>query len=238
MKSLKISTVSLIISCFTFMSSLKAQEKNFLDRAYMETTISIDTMVNIDKITISITLNEEDMKGSQSVEAQEDKLTQALKSLDIDTNKELKVDNMSSDIESGFLKGRNVVKSKSYLLELSSPKKAFQTMLVCEELGVSKFKIVKTEVSNIKEIELELKKRALVKAKYECTEILSAVGEQLGAVLKINIMNTNSFAPMYSDSMLSLGLVRAKVNENVNNVQDLNFKQMKVSTTISVIFAI
>lgn len=236
MTKIAVCVVTMIINFWGFANMLTAQEMNFLNRQYMEMSVNIDTMVNIDKITVSITLSEQDMKGSESVEKQENNLILALRSLKIDTDKNLRVDNMSSGIESGFFKGRDVVKRKSYLLELDSPTKAFRAMVVCEELKVSAFNIVKTEVSNIDEIELELKKRALAKAKSDCSEILQVVGGELGPILKINVIDANSYAPMYSGAMNVQYKMQGDVS--MSNLQDINFKQMKVSANMHVIFAI
>ena len=65
-----------------------AQNKNFLDIPYLETSARVDTLVTPDKIYLSITITEKDSKGRKSVEEQENKMAQAFRGLGIDLDKQ------------------------------------------------------------------------------------------------------------------------------------------------------
>jgi len=76
-----------------------AQTKNFLDKAYLETTATVDSMVVPDKIYMSILISEADTKGKVSVEELEKKMDVRLKSLGIDTKKQLSLSDATSNFK-------------------------------------------------------------------------------------------------------------------------------------------
>lgn len=73
--------ITFIILSGLFILNLAAQEKNFIDQPYIETTVTVDTLVTPDKIFISIALNEEDSKNKKSTEELEQQLIATLNDL-------------------------------------------------------------------------------------------------------------------------------------------------------------
>ena len=87
----------IMISLFGF-----SQNKNFIDKPYLETSASVDTLVTPDKIFLSIVISESDSKDKVSVEELEQKMVNKLKSLDIDIEKQLKLNDFESNFEKNF----------------------------------------------------------------------------------------------------------------------------------------
>ena len=82
-----------------FALTLAAQEKNFIDEPYIEVTGKAEMEVVPDRIYLRIVINEKDNKGKVSVEQQEKEMFKQLKSIGIDLEKQLSVQDMSSDLQ-------------------------------------------------------------------------------------------------------------------------------------------
>ena len=80
-----------------------SQTKNFIDLPYVETSARVDTLVIPNRIYLKIIISEKDSKNEKSVEELENLMEQKLKSLEIDTNKDLTL----SDAASNFKKSKN-----------------------------------------------------------------------------------------------------------------------------------
>ncbi len=92
------------------------QEKNFIDRPYLETSAVVDTLVTPDLIYLKILISESDTKGKESVEKMESTMLSVLKSLEIDTEKNLVLNDLASNFRNYFLKPSDILKTKSYTL--------------------------------------------------------------------------------------------------------------------------
>lgn len=79
-----------------------SQTKNFLDLPYIETSAKVDTLVVPDKIYMNIMITEKDPKVKISVEKQENKMNEKLKSLGITTEKHLTLNDLSSNLNPAF----------------------------------------------------------------------------------------------------------------------------------------
>src|SRR5689334_7417233 len=135
----------LITLCIIYSS--KGQGKNFIDQPYLETSANADTLLQPDKITLSITLNKADNKNKKSTEELELALIQKLKELQINTEKDLTLLDYSSAFKSYFLKGQNIIKIKNYLLVVHDALTAGKVLAGLEEIGISNVNIEKTEYS-------------------------------------------------------------------------------------------
>ena len=82
---------------------VSAQEKNFIDTPYIEVTGKAEMEVVPDEIYVGITINEKDNKGKVSVDQQEQEMFKQLKEIGIDVEKDLVVQDMSSDLQSDLV---------------------------------------------------------------------------------------------------------------------------------------
>jgi hypothetical protein len=89
-----------------------AQTKNFIDQPFIDTTAKVDTLVAPDRIFIKIILQESDSKGIIAIEDLEIKMEKSLKKLGVDSAKDLKVSDMSSNFKKYFLKKKTFKKTK------------------------------------------------------------------------------------------------------------------------------
>ncbi|MBO0324369.1 SIMPL domain-containing protein [Muricauda sp. CAU 1633] len=231
MKKVLIPILTLLISTATF-----AQSKSFLDVPYLETQAQVDTLVTPDKIYLNITIQEKDSKGRVSVEEQENKMAQRLKALGIDLDKQLVIKDLSSNFEKYFLRGKEVLKSKQYSLLVYTGKQAAEVMVALEQLDIANAFLEKTEYSKMDELELELKSRAIKKAKQKADALTKPLGQKVGLAIHI-VDNSQPYYPRYNQApMMEMKAVSADMGQA--EPLDIDFEKIKVETTVNVKFAL
>ena len=129
-----------------------AQEKNFLDKPYIEVTGKADMEVTPDEIYVRIVINEKDNKGKVSVEQQEKEMFRRLKAAHIDIEKDLVVQDMSSDLQTYFLRKNAILSTKTYQLKVSSAAQLGQAFEALQAAGIADVNIERTDVSNMDEL--------------------------------------------------------------------------------------
>lgn len=213
-----------------------AQTKNFLDIPYLETSARVDTLVTPDKIYLSITITEKDSKGRKSVEEQENKMAQAFRGLGIDLDKQLFIKDLSSNFKKYFLRQKDVLKSKRFSLLVYSGKQAGDALAALERLKIANTYLEKAEYSKMDALELELKSKAVEKAKKKAEALVAPLNQKVGSALHI----LDNSIPSYPRTS-----VRQKVTvyaETLANKSpeplDLDFEQIKVETSVNVKFAL
>lgn len=218
-----------------FSTALFAQTRSFLDVPYLETSAQVDTLVTPDKIYLNITIQEKDSKGKVSVEEQENKMAQRLKALGIDLDKQLVIKDLSSNFEKYFLRGKEVLKSKQYSLLVYSGKQAADVLVALEQLEIANAFLEKTEYSKMDELELELKARAVKKAKQKADALTKPLGQKVGVAIHI-IDNSQPYYPRYNQApMMEMKAVSADMGQQP---LDIDFEKIKVEATVNVKFVL
>jgi uncharacterized protein YggE len=214
---------------------LSAQTKNFLDTPYLETSARIDTLVSPDKIYLNITIREKDSKGRKSVEEQENKMAQKLKSLGIDIEKQLTIKDLASNYKKYFLRSKEVLKSKQYSLLVYDGLTAGKVMAGLDDLAIANTYLEKTEYSKMDELELTLKSRAVKKAKKKADALTKPLGQKVGAA--IHIMDTSQpYYPRYNQPRMEMKAMA--MDEAVIEPLDIGFEKIKVESTVNIKFAL
>lgn len=225
----------LIISFLFVGSSIYGQMKNYLDQPYLETNASADTLVVPDRIYLSILISEADTKDRQSVEKLENQMQDALKSLGIDTEKQLMLADLDSNFKNYFLRRTGVLKSKSFTLLVYDALTAGKAIQALENKKIANVNFQKAEVSNIEELKLVLRKNAVKLAVRQAQTMLEPLGQQLGKALFISDLNTG-IVYGWQSQMATMEMV--KVRSAQYEPIDIDFQKVKVSSTVNVKFAI
>jgi len=217
-------------------TSFFAQSKSFLDTPYLETSSQVDTLVTPDKIYLNITIREKDSKGRVSVEEQENKMALRLKALGIDLDKQLVIKDFSSNFKKYFLRDKEVLKSKRYSLLVYSGKQVGDVMVALEQLDIANAFVEKTEYSKMDALELELKSRAIKKAKLKAEALTKPLGQKVGMALHI-VDNSQPYYPRYDQApRMELKAVSADMGQA--QPLDIDFEKIKVETMVNVKFAL
>lgn len=227
------------IFLFSFLllmaTNLLGQTKNYLDQPYLETNASADTLVIPDRIYLGITIREADTKNRKSVEELENKMVEALKAIGIDTEKQLMLSDLDSNFKNYFLKKTGVLKSKSFTLLVYDGLTAGKAIQSLENSNIANVNFQNAEVSNIDELQLELRKKAVENAVTQAKSMLEPLGQSLGKALYISDLNTGVvYGWQNRMATMEIAMARADQYEPAN----LDFEKVKISSNVNVKFAI
>ena len=219
-----------------FICSLAfGQAKNFIDQPYLETTAKVDSLVTPDQIYLSIYIHEGEDRNRTSLEKQERTMANVLENLGIDLKKQLKVDNLASNYKKYFLKRKNILKSKSYTLEVYDAMTAGKVLIGLESEGISNVRLIKTAYSKIETLKLELKSKAILKAQQQAKALTTPLNQQLGKAIYIN---DKFYSRPYYNNMNMMARAEYAMDEALETPIDIEFSKIKVESEISVRFII
>lgn len=211
------------------------QTKNFIDQPYLETTAKVDSLVTPDQIYLSIYIHEGEDRNRTSLEKQERTMANVLENLGIDLKKQLKVDNLASNYKKYFLKRKNILKSKSYTLEVYDAMTAGKVLIGLESEGISNVRLIKTAYSKIETLKLELKSKAILKAQQQAKALTTPLNQQLGKAIYIN---DKFYSRPYYNNMNMMARAEYTMDEALETPIDIEFSKIKVESEISVRFII
>lgn len=217
--------------CITSFS----QTKNFIDQAYLETTAQVDTLVSPDQIYLSIFISEEEDKNRVSLETKEKKMSKILESLDINIKKQLNLNYLNSYNKNYFLRGKNVLKSKSYTLELYDAMTAGKVLIGLEKEGISNVHLIKKSYSKLDALKNTLKSKAVLKARKQALALTQPLGQNLGKAIYIN---DGFFQDDIFYSNRNLAYSPATEMMDYEEPLDIEFSKIKIESKVSVRFAI
>lgn len=219
-----------------FICSLAfGQAKNFIDQPYLETTAKVDSLVTPDQIYLSIYIHEGEDRNRTSLEKQERTMANVLENLGIDLKKQMKVDNLASNYKKYFLKRKNILKSKSYTLEVYDAMTAGKVLIGLESEGISNVRLIKTAYSKIETLKLELKSKAILKAQQQAKALTTPLNQQLGKAIYIN---DKFYSRPYYNNMNMMARAEYAMDEALETPIDIEFSKIKVESEISVRFII
>jgi len=224
-----------LMAAALFSSVTFAQSKNFLDTPYLETQAKVDTLVTPDRIYLNIIIQEKDTKGRVSVEEQENQMAQRFKAMGIDLTEQLVIKDMGSNFKKYFLRQKEVLKSKQYSLLVYSGKELGDVMMALEQLDIANTHIEKTEYSMMDELELELKSRAVKRAKQKADALTRPLGQKVG--MAIHIADNSNYYPNYNQRGLNEMIV-VSASAKQDQPLDIDFEKINVETTVNVKFAL
>ena len=176
--------LSLALAAISF--STYAQDKNFIDQPYLETTATADSAVTPDRIFINISLSEADSKNKKSTEEIESTLEKTLKDLGIDTQKDLTLLNYDSKFKNYLLKRQDIMKAKQYSLLVHDAMMANAVLQSLENVGISNVSIERTAYAKAGELLLSLKIIAIKKSRIAGQKMLESLNQKLGKAIHVS----------------------------------------------------
>ncbi|HTF29815.1 MAG TPA: SIMPL domain-containing protein [Flavitalea sp.] len=239
MKRMRLFIINLATVLLMFSAApAQAQGKNFIDQPYVEVAGYSDTLVTPDLIYLSITLSEKDAKNKTSVEELETKMVETLKQLGIDVEKKLTVSDLLSNYKNYWLKKNDIIKSKSYELEVNTAAMTAQVLGALEDIGISRVDVARLEHSQMKTIENEVRHRAVLDAQTKARSLASALMQQVGPAIHITDLSVqNALQGRVSglDEIIVAGYgISRKEDKKVE--ESVSFKKLKVSKSVNVAF--
>jgi uncharacterized protein YggE len=220
-----------------FITKNFSQTKNFIDLPYIETSAKVDTLVTPDRIFLTILITEKDTKNKTSVEELESKMNLKLKSLGIITEKQLTLNDLTSNYKKYFLKQQDILKTKSYSLVVYDAKTASKVIAALEEEEISNVSLEKTEYSKTEQLLLILKGKAIVKAKNTAVALTKPLNQKVGNAIYISDSNS-TVSNMLSGRVPGVqirGFASMNAESNYDPI-DIAFDKIKIETQINVNF--
>lgn len=213
-----------------------SQTKNFIDLPYIETSAKVDTLVIPDRIYLNISITEKDTKGKISVEELETKMNEKLKSLGIATEKQLTLNDLSSNYKKYFLKQQDILKNKNYTLLVYNAKVAGKVIIALEEIEISNVILEKTEYSKAEEMILTLKSEAILKAKNQAIAMTKPLNQKVGSALYIS--DYNNIVNMLSGRVAGIQIRGSRSLEEKDKYEPINieFEKIKIETEVKATF--
>ena len=233
-KALCIGAIVALSLSLSLSFSAQAQVKNFIDQPYIQVDASADTMITPDEIYIHISISEQDTKDKISVDELENRMADALAKIGVDIEKDLKVQDISSNFKNYLLKKKDVMKSKEYLLKVSDAPTAGKAFLALENLGISNTSIDHVDLSNKTAVQLELLSKAAKNARDKAEAMTQPLGQQLGKAIHI-IQNQMRPVTVRRPVYAFAGLQKNEVQQ-AQPVENLSFEKIHLEAELQVKF--
>lgn len=230
--------IFLLFGLLIFSQFSSGQTKNFIDQPYLETTAKVDTLIKPDIIYLDILILEKDERNKISVEEMENKMIQKLKSLGIDTEKQLTLSDLGSNFKKYFLKQKDIMKDKAYELKVYNAQTAGKVIVGLEEIGISNVDLDKTEYSKMEELKLELKSKAVLKAKKQADFLIKPLNQKVTRAIHISdkfYENYNNFVGGLQEVVVMGYSNRGKQEYEPPAIE---FKPIKVESEVTIKFEI
>lgn len=227
--------IFLTILVLTFAKTF-SQTKNFIDQPYIETSAKVDTLVIPDRIYLNISITEKDTKGKISVEEFETKMNEKLKSLGIITEKQLTLNDLSSNYKKYFLKQQDILKNKNYSLLVYNAKIAGKVIIALEDIEISNVILEKTEYSKAEEMIMTLKSEAILKAKNQAIAMTKPLNQKVGNAIYIS--DFSNIVNMLSGRVAGIQIRGARSLEEKDKYEPINieFEKIKIETEVKATF--
>jgi hypothetical protein len=218
----------------------QAQAKNFIDQPYLEVTGSADTLIEPDEIYINIIISEKDNRDRIPVEEQETRMLASFKEIGIDIENNLSVNYMGSNFKYILLKGKEVIKTRQYVLKVKDARTAAQVFLLLEQLDISNSSIQKVNYSAINSLRNIMRNKAVANARERAIALTSALQQNVGnAIYLVDIDNNNLANQLYGSQLQDVVVtgytVKLKGLTQGSN-PGVEFEKIKVSALVGAKF--
>jgi uncharacterized protein YggE len=229
----KITTLILLIIATKSIS----QTKTFIDLPYIETSAKVDTLVIPDRIYLNISISEKDTKGKVSVEELESKMNEKFKSMGINIETQLSLNDLGSNYKKYFFKQQDILKNKNYTLLLYDAKISGKVLIALEEMEISNVFLEKTEYSKVDKMILTLKSKAIEKAKSQAIAMTKPLNQKVGNAIFISDYNAEILRGLAG----SASGIRIRGTNSISAKKeyvpaDIEFEKIKIETEINVKF--
>lgn len=223
----------LIISVSSF-----SQEKNFIDKPYIEVEGKADTLVTPNRIYIDVLITEKDTKGKKSVEDLEKEMFIKLQAIGVDIKKDVSMKDMLSTFKKYFLKSTDIQKSKSYSILVYDATQTTKVFIGLEEIGISNVNIEKTEHSESQNIQLKINSKAIKNAKATAESYLNPLNQKVGKAIFIGNITTTKMLQGSLSGVRIRGYSSSYETESKGYISPIEFEKIKISSDVGVRFSI
>lgn len=168
----------------------------------------------------------------------EKRINTKLIALGIDTKKQLTLSDVTSNFKNYFLKGTDVLKNKAYTVLVYDAEMAGKVIVGLESIEISNVHLSKTESSKLEQIKIELKQKAVLKAKTQAESMLKPLNQNVGKALYISDLNSNITNLLQGKAAGIQIRGYSSYNAEEYNPIDIEFEKIKVESAVTIKFGI
>lgn len=226
---------NLTVFCILSFFVAQTQTKNFIDLPYVEVIGTVDTLVTPNEIYVKIVISEKDTRDRTSLEELEIRMINTLKSLGVDTEKDLTTNDISSNFRFYLLKAKDVLKGKQYILKVRDAMAASKIFLQLEETGISNLSIDRVDHSDLENIRGLMRTKAMANAKSRAIALTQPLGQTVGPA--IHITDTETYANQLQGRLAGVVITGYSVRKNdKDEAPKIDFEKIRISTSVNVKF--
>jgi hypothetical protein len=221
----------------TVISTGICQTKGFIDQPYIEVNGYADTLITPNQIFIKINISEKDSRDKTSLEELETKMINSFKSMGIKTELDLTTSDMLSNYKFYFLKQKDVLKSKEYILKVTEAQTASKVFIALEDLGISNTSIDHVDHTELEKIRNICRTRAIENAKAKAISLTKPLMQTVGNAIHITDAEQN-ISNQLQGRVAGLAIRGySSLNEKQKyEAPKIEFEKIKAQSTISVKF--
>ena len=204
---------------------------------YIEVNGYNKTEVEPDRIYISFQIDEKDDKGKTSLAQREKDMLRALERAGIDLDKQLTINDMSSNFQKYVFRRQDIFQSRDYQVVVPNAQQAAAVFAALQGVGISNANITRMDRSDIDKLRLESKVLAIKAAKEKATVLAEAIGQSIGKATMIQDFER----PM----VVNYSLMRAKASYDTAEAAPvagagpaIEFDKIKIESSITVRFVL
>ena len=230
-------TLLTVVSLFIARPS-KAQN-NLPAVPYIEVRASATRKVTPDEIYLKITIKESDYKDKKSLQQMQNIMVKELEKQGIDIDKNLTVLSMGSSMKlKTFSSKIKTLTEAVYILKLSDAEAMQNVISALEAQDISNIALAETKYSKRDTLESELGVEAIKKAKQRATELVAAIGQEIGKAIYVNSWTMNEvISPLNYQAMATRGAVLEE-SADAAAVPTLSIAENEYSVDVNVRFEI
>lgn len=196
-------------------------------------TGKVEKKITPDRIYVQIVVKDNDIKGLNVSQIQT-RMIAALKKTGIDTDKNLKVD----DMDNALRKRNQVQTTKSYQLTVVSAAQLAQTYSALSDLGISNMNVTGVDNSQMEKYRMEARQEAIRQAKKNAEVLAEAIGQSIGPAVYIYDNGGYSdmpvmFAARASNKIMAL---EETMDDSAASGTSLEFRDITLSHSVNVRF--
>jgi uncharacterized protein YggE len=185
-------------------------------------------------ISLKEYLKDNNSKNRVDITTLENQLYRAIQQAGI-PKENLTINSLSSYATPGDKKkDPNFLASKQYRLKLNDLNNYNAILAAIDPKGIAYTNVESYDYSKIERLKMELKVKALQAAKTKATYLVESLGDKLGSALDIQEINNEQFP----QANYRVNTMMMKAAADTEAAPELDFKKIKLSYTINVVFEI
>ncbi len=199
--------------------------------AFIEVTGSADSLVLPNQIYVRFGITEKEIRTKAQLEEIELKVISGLRSIGIDPEIQLSIQDQLNNIRQYALK-KNDGYPREYMLKLYDSKSLVSTLNLLDNLGIQNIRMDRLEHYESPIVRSILSMRALENARQKATKLATISGQQIGSVLSIVEEPVKADILFAKDAQMNMRL--RKSDSNTENIIDL--QRIQITSSLRVKF--